>query len=95
MSALDLNTNRRPVMNSPADEAEARDRVNAAPSPADPDAGCRGVSGLTSGSEARPVTPTAHFSEAFAFIAWHRHYWPEGHGICPRFCHACWTKGHR
>lgn len=48
-----------PVMNSPADEAEARDRAHGAPRQADPAAPGRGESGLTSGSEARPVTPTA------------------------------------
>jgi hypothetical protein len=50
----------RPVMNSPADEAEARDRAQAAPRQADPDAPGRGVSGVTAGSEARPVTATEH-----------------------------------
>lgn len=53
-------TNSRPVMNSPADEAEARDRINAAPGKADPDAPCRGETGMSSGSEARPVIATAH-----------------------------------
>ena len=45
-------------MNSPADEAEARDRAHAAPRQADPDAPCRGETGTSSGSEARPVTAT-------------------------------------
>lgn len=53
----------RPVMNSPADEAEARDRANAAPRQADPDAPCRGETGVSSGSEARPVTATEHKSD--------------------------------
>jgi hypothetical protein len=52
----------RPVMNSPADEAEARDRANTAPRPADHDAACRGETGSSSWSEARPVTATAHSS---------------------------------
>lgn len=50
----------RPVMNSPADEAEARDRANAAPPQADHDAGCRGETGSSSWPEARPVRATAH-----------------------------------
>src|SRR5690606_31969099 len=60
----DLIPTRRPVMNSPADEAEARDRANTAPPQADPDARCRGETGTSSGSEARPVTATAHPSNA-------------------------------
>lgn len=54
----------RPVMNSPADEAEARDRANTAPRQADPDAACRGETGTSSGSEARPVTATAQSPES-------------------------------
>ena len=50
----------RPVMNPPADEAEARNRANTAPLQPDSDGQRRGVSGLTSEPEARPVTPTGH-----------------------------------
>jgi hypothetical protein len=48
----------RPVMNSPADEAEARDRVHAAPRQADSDAPCRGMAGALTESETRPVIAT-------------------------------------
>lgn len=48
----------RPVMNPPVDEAEAGNRANTAPRQADPDAPCRGETGVSSGSEARPVTAT-------------------------------------
>ena len=54
-----MNTNSRPVMNPPVCEAEAGNRVNAAPGQADRDAARRGVSGPTSRPEARPVMPTA------------------------------------
>lgn len=54
----DLNTYSPQVMNPPADEAEAGNLVHGAPRQADPAAPGRGKSGLTSGSEARPVTPT-------------------------------------
>jgi len=49
----------RPVMNPPADEAEAGNRIHAAPGQADRDAACRGQTGLSSRPEARPVMPTA------------------------------------
>lgn len=45
-------------MADPLGEAEAGNRANGAPRQADPDAPGRGVSGATSGSEARPVTAT-------------------------------------
>lgn len=48
----------RPVMNPPADEAEAGNRVHAAPPQADSDAGRRGVAGPLTEPEARPVMPT-------------------------------------
>ena len=51
----------RPVMNSPA-QAEARDRVHAAPTQPDSDGGRRGMSGPITEPEARPVMPTAHSS---------------------------------
>lgn len=57
-----IYTTSRPVMNSPADEAEARDRDNAAPLQADRDAQCRGLTGTSSRPEARPVTATAHLN---------------------------------
>lgn len=52
----------RPVMNPPADEAEAGNRANTAPRQADPAAPGRGETGASSGSEARPVTATEHRS---------------------------------
>lgn len=52
----------RPVMNSPADEAEARDRANTAPRSAEHDAACRGETGASSCPEARPVTATEQLS---------------------------------
>jgi hypothetical protein len=52
----------RPVMNSPA-QAEARDRVHAAPGQADSPAVRRVMAGPLSESEARPVMPTARFSD--------------------------------
>lgn len=51
----------RPVMNSPA-QAEARDRVHAAPTQPDLDGGRRGMSGPITEPEARPVMPTAQSS---------------------------------
>lgn len=49
----------RPVMNPPADEAEARNRANTAPTQPDSDGGRRVEIGLSSEPEARPVMPTA------------------------------------
>ncbi len=57
-----FDTNSPPVMNPPADEAEAGNRVHGAPGQADRDAPSRGVSGLTSRPEARPVTTTEHLT---------------------------------
>ena len=48
----------RPVMNPPADEAEAGNRANAAPQQPDPDGLRRGETGASAGSEARPVIAT-------------------------------------
>lgn len=52
----------RPVMNPPADDAEARNRVHAAPPQADSDAGRRGKTGASSEPESRPVTATGYDS---------------------------------
>jgi hypothetical protein len=52
-------TQRRQVMNPPADEAEAGNLVHAAPLSSDSDDQRRGLSGMTSEPEARPVTATA------------------------------------
>jgi len=57
----------RPVMNPPADEAEAGNRANTAPRQADPAAPGRGETGVSSGSEARPVTATEHLSSKTSF----------------------------
>ena len=51
----------RPVMNSTA-QAEARDRVHAAPRQANSGAARRGMAGSLTESEARPVMPTAQSS---------------------------------
>lgn len=48
----------RPVMNSPADEAEARDRANTAPRQVDSDTARRRVAGPLTESECRPVMPS-------------------------------------
>lgn len=53
-----IETLSRPVMNPPADEAEARNRVHAAPLQADSPAERRGMAGPLSESECRPVMPT-------------------------------------
>ena len=52
-----MNTTSRPVMNPPA-QAEAGNRAHTAPRQADPDVPCRVKTGVSSGSEARPVTAT-------------------------------------
>jgi len=58
----------RPVMNPPADEAEARNRVHAAPRQADSDAACRGMAGPLTESEAQPVMPTARDLACAEFV---------------------------
>lgn len=52
------STHSRQVMNPPGDEPEARNLVNTAPRPPDHDGACRGKTGVSSWSEARPVTAT-------------------------------------
>lgn len=59
-----FDTTSRPVMNPPADKAEARNRVNAAPRQVDSDTARRGMAGPLTESEARPVMPTAHLPES-------------------------------
>lgn len=54
-----IDTTSRPVMNPPADKAEARNRANTAPRQADSAAVGRGMAGPLTEPEARPVTPTA------------------------------------
>lgn len=68
-------TTSRPVMNPPADQAEAGNRTNTAPRQADPDAPGRGETGVSSGSEARPVTATEH---------WNSNPWGDSSGIPDR-----------
>jgi hypothetical protein len=53
-----FDTTSRPVMNPPADEAEARNRANTAPRQADSAAVGRGMAGPLTESEAWPVMPT-------------------------------------
>jgi hypothetical protein len=48
----------RPVMNSPADKAEARDRANTAPRQVDSDTARRGMAEPLTESERRPVMLT-------------------------------------
>lgn len=57
-----FDTTSRPVMNPPADKAEARNRVHAAPRQADSAAAGRAMAGPLTESEARPVMPTARCS---------------------------------
>lgn len=63
-----IDTISRPVMNPPADEAEAGNRANTAPLQADSPAERRGMAGPLSESEAAPVMPTRQITEEEAFF---------------------------
>jgi hypothetical protein len=73
-----LNTTSRPVMNPPA-QAEAGNRVHAAPGQADRDAARRGKTGPSSRTEARPVMPTAHRDDELRSVQIEQ-YWQDKQG---------------
>lgn len=66
-----MNTFSSPVMNPPADEAEARNRANTAPSQSDSHDAGRVEIGPSCEPEARPVLPTAQFQWQPGVITFH------------------------